>query len=171
MPVSIPFDKNFKLKLTRTIDVSLAWTTCKYVTRDGKLNPDVRKLNGVNAIADASQSIIYNAIASVLTGTASYAQSAAHAIDVFFLDAQSGMHPSISYGQLIRGPQKQTGQYLGVLDFRGMVKVVNAVLILQGGKASAWTVSLNAKMEAWAAKYVNWLQTSAIGKKSISSPK
>ncbi|KZT10090.1 uncharacterized protein LAESUDRAFT_748017 [Laetiporus sulphureus 93-53] len=58
------------------------------------------------------ESIIYNAIASVLTGSASYAQSAASAINVFFLDAQSGMHPRISYEQVIRGPQKQTGQYL-----------------------------------------------------------
>ena len=149
----------------------IAWTTCKYVTRDGKLNPDVRELHGVEAIADASQSIIYNAIAAVFTGTASYAQSAAQAINVFFLDVKTGMHPRIPYGQVIRGPQKQTGQYLGVLDFRSMVKVSNAILIMRAAKIPAWTSSLNSKMMSWTTEYLKWLQTSGIGKKAISAPK
>ncbi|EJC99012.1 chondroitin AC/alginate lyase [Fomitiporia mediterranea MF3/22] len=146
------------------------WTTCKYVTRDGKLNPDVRKLHGVQAIADASQSILYNAVANILTGSASYAQSAAQAINVFFLDPQSGMHPRVEYGQVIRGPQKQVGQYLGVLDFRGMVKVANAILIMQAVNAPAWTSNLQSEMKDWTTQYLKWLQTSGIGKKAISAP-
>ncbi|KAI5117626.1 hypothetical protein M0805_001269 [Coniferiporia weirii] len=155
---------------SKSLPPSATWTTCKYVVRDGLLNPDVRTLNGVNAIVDVSQSILYNAAANVLSGPATYAENAVHFMQNFFLDSKNGMHPRISYGQLIRGPGEQVGQYLGVIDFRGMVKVANAVQLMRAAKAPAWTDVMDAQMTSWTTQYVNWLGTNELGQKALSAP-
>ena len=155
--------------------VQSAWTTCPYVVRDGKLNPDVRQLNGVNAIADVTQSVLYNALTAVLTTDPAEAkmsgENVADFIQTFFLDEKVGMYPEIAYGQVIRGPGTQHGQYLGILDFRGMVKVVNAILLMKAGKAAGWTSSMDSQMVAWSKQYVKWLATSDLGKTASSSSK
>lgn len=148
-----------------------AWTICPYVVRDGQLNPDVRLLNGVNAVADVTQSVVYNALAAVLSGSQSYAESAASFIQLFFLDSQNGVYPEVNYGQVIRGPGKLVGQYLGIIDFRAMVKVANAIGVMRAAKAPAWTSSLDSQMNNWSKQYVSWLQTSDLGKRAGSAPK
>lgn len=141
--------------------------------RDGKLNSDVRDLNGVNAIWDATQSILYNALAHTLASTSSgpYSKDAASFIQTFFLDPKVGMNPDIKFGQLIRGPGTQSGQYLGVLDLRCMVKLANAVLLMRAQNAPEWTSSLDQQLNAWATQYVNWLQTSDLGQQAESASK
>lgn len=151
--------------------MGIAWTLCTYVVRDGQLNPDVRTIPGVQDVVDVTQTIVYNALAWVFTGTNSYAQNVADVAQGFFLDSHHGVSPSINYGQLIRGPGTQVGQYLGVLDFRGMVKVVNGIQVLRLGKAPAWTPTLESAMVSWTTQYVNWLETSALGQKAASAPK
>lgn len=151
--------------------MNIAWTLCTYVVRDGQLNPDVRTIPGVQDVVDVTQTIVFNALAWVFTGSASYAQNVADVAQGFFLDTHHGVSPSINYGQLIRGPGTQVGQYLGVLDFRGMVKVVNGIQVLRLGKASAWTPALESAMVSWTSHYVNWLETSALGQKAASAPK
>lgn len=88
-----------------------------------------------------------------------------------FLDSKTGMHPRIAYGQLIRGPEEQVGQYLGVLDLRGMVKVANAIQILRALGMPAWTKTLDGQMTQWAKKYVQWLHSSPQGQRALSAPK
>ncbi|KLO16850.1 chondroitin AC/alginate lyase, partial [Schizopora paradoxa] len=150
------------------------WTTCPYVVRDGKLNPDVRILNGVNAVADVTQSVLYNALAAILVPTSAnaktYAKNAATFIQIFFLDPKAGVYPELQYGQLIRGPGKEVGQYLGILDFRGMVKVANAIQLMRNAKIPDWTTTLDSQMVAWSNKYVQWLTTSDLGKQAGSAP-
>ena len=63
------------------------------------------------------------------------------------------------------------GQYLGVLDFRAMVKVVNAVQVLRLSNAPAWTPEIDAAMTAWVKQYTNWVETSAIGVKASNAAK
>ncbi|THH06239.1 hypothetical protein EW145_g4229 [Phellinidium pouzarii] len=156
---------------SKSLPPSATWTACPYVVRDGQLNPDVRTLNGVNAIVDVTQSIIYNGLSSVLSGSETAAQYAAKFMQVFFLDSTTGIHPRIEYGQLIRGPGAQTGQFLGLIDFRGMVKLANAVQIFRTAKTPAWTASLDTQMTAWTKQYVKWMQMDPIGQKALSAPK
>lgn len=152
-------------------DGTSAWTTCKYVVKDGKVNPDVRDITGVSNVADATQSILYNAAAAVLSGSHDYARTAVQFIQDFFLDSKNGMHPRVAYGQVIRGPGTQNGQYLGIIDLRGMVKVVNAVQIMRAAKEPAWTSALDTQMTNWAAQYVKWMQSDSLGQKALSAPK
>ena len=121
--------------------------------------------------ANAAQAIVYNALASVLTGSDQYAQNVASFVNTFFLDSKTGMYPRLSYGQTIRGPGKQDGQYLGVLDLRGMVKVANAVQIMRASGNPAWTSKMDNGMTTWASQYVNWLQSSNLGQRASSAAK
>ncbi len=153
--------------------MDVAWTTCPYVVRDGKVNPDTDMLVGPDNTQHMSQSVIYNAIAFTLQKTAKYSQNVAKSIDTFFLSTTTGMNPNVNFGQLVRGPGKdhQIGSFTGILDLRGIVKVVNGIQLLRNGKSSDWTTARQQAMTSWMTSYVGWLQGSTIGKETASKAK
>lgn len=150
-----------------------AWTTCPYVARDGQVNPDVRYLNGPDAINSASQSILYNAVAYAFNKTASYSSTATSFIDTFFLDPSTKMNPNMNFGQLVRGPGQagQQGTFTGVLDLRGIVKIINGILVLKSASSPDWTPVRDKELADWMSQYAGWLQQSPLGKMSASRPK
>ena len=48
-------------------------------------------------------------------------------------------------------------------DMKGIVKVVNGILILQNGHSDAWTGDLQIQMANWTGQYVQWLQMNPLG--------
>lgn len=162
--VSLQFQHELKEDL-------LAWTTCAYEVRDGRVNPDVRDPMAVESVVSMTQAVLYNAFAYNFTKKPAYSTSAVNFIRKFFLDAKQGMKPEIQFGQVVRGPGEQYGQYLGILDFRGMVKVANAVGVLRASGAKEWTADVDKQLKDWATKYTTWLRTSVIGKKGNEAPK
>ncbi|KAH7915386.1 alginate lyase-domain-containing protein [Hygrophoropsis aurantiaca] len=152
---------------------SATWTTCPYVVKDGRVNPDVRTLQGVPAINDASQSILYNAIAYALNPNGSYSHNVATSIDAFFFSPSSRMNPNLNFGQVVRGPghKGQQGTFTGILDFRGIVKIVNGIFIMRGTTAPDWTMERDQGMTTWMSHYKDWLQTSSLGIEAASRPK
>ncbi|KAG8719242.1 hypothetical protein FRC08_003326 [Ceratobasidium sp. 394] len=152
---------------TTSMKPSETWRTCPYKAQDGRVNPDVRKLRNAAEIVDMSQAVLWNAIASVASGSTSNAKNAAFFIDKFFLDDNTRMNPHVGYGQVVRGPPgTQQGSYMGILDMRGLVKVVNAVLVLRESKSQYWTQDMDMKMISWTDQYVKWVEASATGKKA-----
>jgi hypothetical protein len=151
----------------------LAWTTCPYIVRDGKVNPDTDMLVGPDAAQSMSQSVLYNALAYAFQKSSINSQSVTKAIDAFFLSSTTGMHPNVNYGQLVRGPGKehQIGTFTGILDLRGMVKVVNGLQLMRGAKSPDWTSSREQAMTNWMKSYMSWLETSDIGKSTASKAK
>ncbi|GJE86013.1 chondroitin AC/alginate lyase-like protein [Phanerochaete sordida] len=151
---------------TKSLAPSATWTTCPYVVRDGKVNPDTDELVGPSAAQDMSQSVSFNAIAYALQKNRAYSQNVASIIDAFFLSSNTGMHPNVNFGQLVRGPGKahQIGTYTGILDLRGMVRVVNAIQLMRGTKSPDWTSAREQAMTSWTQSYVSWLQNSDLGK-------
>jgi len=147
-----------------------AWTTCPYKAKDGKVNPDRNQLHGLSQLNSFAQSTIDNAIASVLESDPTAAKNAANFVDAFLLHPTTGMFPSIPWGQTIRGPAKR-GSYMGVLDFRVMVKVANAIQILRVMNSPAWTNEMDGKLLKWANSYINWLETSELGMRPKKSAK
>ena len=150
-----------------------AWTTCPYVARDGQVNPDVRLLNAPDAINSASQSIFYNAVAYALQKTSSYSNAAISFIDAFFLDPSTKMNPNMNFGQMVRGPGQagQQGTFTGVLDLRGIVKIINGILILKAAGSPDWTTPRDQELATWMAQYTDWLRNSPLGKLASSRPK
>ena len=92
-------------------------------------------------------------------------------INTFFLDSQTKMNPNMNYGQVVRGPGKTSGTFTGILDLRGTVKIVNAILIIQALNCSDWTEENRAEVRNWMAQYSEWMQTSSLGQSTASRPK
>ena len=150
-----------------------AWTTCPYQVRDGKVNTDVRTIPDSPTFVALSQSVFYNGIAYVLSGTAVFSQNAAHFIDVFFLSTTTAMRPNMNFGQLVRGPGQdhQVGTFTGILDLRGLVKIVNVILLLKASSSPDWTAARDKAMSDWMNQYVVWLVESPIGKETAGKAK
>ncbi|KAF7436967.1 hypothetical protein PC9H_003801 [Pleurotus ostreatus] len=170
---------------TKSLAPSATWTKCPYVVRDGRVNPDVRKLKGPPSIQSVSQATLFNALASQFSSSASlsssYIQNVNDLINVFFLDSKTAMNPNVNFGQMVRGPgdNGQRGTFTGILDIRGIVKIVNALLILRTGVRKGSDVSqrgeddvqsVDAAMRRWVSQYVRWLQTSPLAEKAASRP-
>ncbi|KAH7921786.1 chondroitin AC/alginate lyase [Leucogyrophana mollusca] len=151
---------------------SATWTTCPYAVRDGRVNPDVRTLAGVPAINGASQAILYNAIAYALSRDRSYSKNVAAFVDAFFLTPSTRMNPNMNFGQVVRGPgfSGREGTFTGILDLRGIVKIVNGIFIMRGTSAPDWTATRDQGMTTWMTQYIGWLQSSALGEKAASRP-
>ncbi|KAI0825203.1 chondroitin AC/alginate lyase [Trametes gibbosa] len=151
---------------TKSLAPSATWTTCPYVVRDGMVNPDVRKLPDSPAAVNMSQSVLYNAVAYGLQKTRVYSQSVGQFIDAFFLTPATAMNPNMNYGQQVRGPGKdhQVGTYTGILDLRGIVKVVNAIQIMKAAASPDWTTARDKALMTWMKTYVSWLENSSLGK-------
>ncbi|KAI0651739.1 alginate lyase-domain-containing protein [Trametes meyenii] len=150
---------------TKSLAPSATWTTCPYVVRDGKVNPDVRSLPDSEAAVSMSQSVLYNALAYGVARTRGYSQNVAKFVDAFFLTSATAMNPNVNYGQQVRGPGKahQMGTYTGILDLRGLVKVVNAIQILKASASPDWTSARDKAMSNWMIAYVAWLENSSLG--------
>ncbi|KAH8100627.1 chondroitin AC/alginate lyase [Cristinia sonorae] len=153
---------------TKSLAPSATWTTCPYEVKDGKVNPDVKLLQGPSILQNMPESVLFNTITYALTKTAVHSQNAAKFIDTFFLAPATLMHPNVNFGQLVRGPGKEMGTFTGVLDFRALVKVVNAVKILKAMKSPDWTSTREQGLLSWMKAYLGWLQSSPIAQQTAS---
>lgn len=144
---------------------------CTYTARDGHVNPDVRTLEDPGYANNLPAMAISNAIAYVLTRSSDYSSVAASYIDTFFLDQATAMSPALDYGQIVRGPGKTEGSFMAIIDWRGMVKIANAVQILRQARAPEWTAKRDQAFVSWARQYLHWLQTSTLGQKASRAAK
>ncbi|EAU92867.2 hypothetical protein CC1G_03654 [Coprinopsis cinerea okayama7 len=158
---------------TTSMAPSATWTTCRYIGRDGKVNPDVRGLNGPSAINSLSQYVLYGCISAVVNKDSKHAKEAVAAVDRFFLSPSTGMNPNLKYGQVVRGPGPAgiSGTFTGILDLRGTVKIVNGLMLLRELAHPDWTDKRDSAMRSWLSQYGQWLTHSDIGKMTGSRPK
>lgn len=83
------------------------------------------------------------------------------------------MNPNMNYGQIVRGPgiKGRTGTFTGVLDLRGLVKVINAIFLMKASGSPDWTNEREERMGVWMSHYAAWLTESDLGKMTGSRPK
>jgi hypothetical protein len=62
-----------------------------------------------------SDAILYNAMASVITGLSNYSANVANFVDTWFINPATSMNPNLDYAQMARGPDGQVGTHTGVL--------------------------------------------------------
>ncbi|KZT74735.1 chondroitin AC/alginate lyase [Daedalea quercina L-15889] len=155
---------------TKSLAPSATWTTCPYVPRDGQVNPDVRTLPDSPAAVKMPEAVLYNSIAYALQKSSTGSKTAVSFIDTFFLASKTAMTPNMNFGQMVRGPGKehQQGTFTGILDLRGMVKVVNAIQLLKAANSPDWTSARDQAMTTWVKSYISWLETSDLGKQVVS---
>ncbi|KAK2461802.1 hypothetical protein APHAL10511_006265 [Amanita phalloides] len=151
---------------------SATWTTCPYVARDGEVNPDVRGLRAPGAINSASQAIILNSVAYGLTQSPEFSHNVVRFVNEFFLNPGTRMNPNMKFGQVVRGPGSngQLGTFTGILDLRGIIKIINGLFLMRSSGSSEWSDAIDKEMKSWTSQYGDWLITGPDGKEACSRP-
>ncbi|KAJ7172095.1 chondroitin AC/alginate lyase [Mycena filopes] len=160
-----------KVGNTTELTPQQVWVTCPYVNRDGQFNPDRLTINDIGAFFNLSDAVLYNALAFSFENKSSsvYSQNIVKFIDAWFINNDTYMNPNLNFAQMERGPNGQIGTHTGVLDLKGMVKLVSGILILRKRNCTDWTTEIDTQMNAWAAKYITWLETSKLGTDECAS--
>ncbi|RXK35016.1 hypothetical protein M231_07719 [Tremella mesenterica] len=148
------------------------WSECIYYQRDGVFNPDIYQVQNVEAVNNLTDFIYLAALAYASTGNPKWSSAINSSLYTFFIDPDTYMNPNLDYAQVVRGRDNlnQTGKHTGVLDLKGMAKLVSGVLILREMGAEEYGKVVDDGLMDWAAKQADWLENSDLGIMEKLSP-
>lgn len=131
-----------------------------YIRRDGERNPEIEKISDHRSLDQLIAATETLALSHYFTGNETHAEKAVSLLRAFFLDPATRMNPNLQYAQGI--PGVNTGRGIGLIETRGLTKVVDAIGLLQGSKAL--TVADERGLRDWFAKFLQWMQESKNGR-------
>lgn len=136
-----------------------------YIRKDGEHTPETKDFKDKDDIIKMENAVEVLALAYYFTGDEKYADRCTLLIRTWFLLPDTKMNPNVKYGQAVKGESE--GRKEGVLETRGFAKVVDAIGLLEGSKA--WTAQDLKDMKAWINEFLNWIQTSTLGKAEMNA--
>jgi len=131
-----------------------------YVRRDGERNSEINRFPDHQSMDKMVSAVETLALAYYLEGDESYAEKAARLLRAWFVDPATRMNPNLEYAQAV--PGVNTGRGIGLIETRGLTRAVDAIGLLAGSKA--WTESDQKNLEAWFAKFLQWMLESKNGR-------
>jgi hypothetical protein len=131
-----------------------------YVRRDGERNPEINKITDHHALDQMEEAVETLALAFYFRGDEAYAAKAARLLRAWFLDPATRMNPNLEYAQYV--PGVNTGRGIGLIETRGLTRVVDSVGLLAGSKS--WTRDDERGVEDWYAKFLQWMLESKNGR-------
>jgi hypothetical protein len=135
-----------------------------YVRRDGRTNEALLARGDRVTIGKLYDDVETLALAGYLLDDERYANHAAMLVRTWFLAPATRMNPHLRYGQAV--PGRNDGRGSGIIDTRHLIRVLDAVALLQETKA--WTNEDQAGLVAWMKQYLNWLQQDPMGQDEAS---
>lgn len=144
-----------------------------YVKRDGVRVPGTVLNSPASGQYDRSrlQNVFDHAtrlaLAWRLSGRQDFAAHGARLVRTWFVDEATRMNPSLDYAQVRRGWRKDKGFPAGIIEFKDIYILLDAVRLLQ--QSGAFTHDDSAVFRAWLEGYMVWLETSEQGVGEASS--
>lgn len=136
-----------------------------YLRKDGQTNPEVQDYKDKEYLPKLSQAVQTLSLAYYFSGDEKYAAHAAKLLEVWFLNADTRMNPNMNFSQAIKGVN--TGRGAGLIDARNFLRIIDGVGLLQASKS--WTAADQKGLQDWFAGFLNWMQTSPIGKDEMDA--
>jgi hypothetical protein len=136
-----------------------------YIRRDGERNPEINKITDHASLDDLENSVETLALAYYLKRDEAYAARAAQLLRAFFLDPATRMNPNLQYAQFI--PGVNTGRGIGLIETRGLTRVVDAIGLLAGSKAL--TEADQHGLQTWFDKFLQWMLESKNGREESAA--
>jgi len=131
-----------------------------YIRRDGERNPEIEKITDHNAMDRLVAAVENLSLAYYFRGDEACAAKAISLLRTWFLDPATKMNPNLQFGQGI--PGITTGRGIGLIETRGLTRVVDAVGLLEGSKSM--TAADKRGIEEWFGKFLTWMLESKNGR-------
>ncbi len=136
-----------------------------YIRKDGQTNPQVKDYKDKEYLPRLSEIIQTLSLAYYFSGDEKYAAHAAKLLEIWFLNADTKMNPNMNFSQAIMGVN--TGRGAGLIDARNFLRIIDGIGLLQGSKS--WTAADQKGVQSWFAGFLNWMQTSPVGKDEMDA--
>ena len=131
-----------------------------YIRRDGERNPEINKISDHQSMDRMVSAVETLALAYFFDGDEKFAAKAAELLRVWFVDPSTRMNPNLEYAQFI--PGVNTGRGIGLIETRGMTRLVDAIGLLAGSRA--WNELDQKNLEQWFSSFLQWMLTSKNGR-------
>lgn len=131
-----------------------------YIRRDGERNPEINKITDHRSIDELVRTVETLALAYYFRSNEAYATKAVQLLRTFFLDPATRMNPHLQFAQGI--PGVTTGRGIGLIETRGLTRVVDAVGLLAGSKAMREADRRG--IEGWFRRFLKWMLESRHGR-------
>lgn len=136
-----------------------------YVRRDGERNPEINQITDHRSLDQLEDAVETLALIYYFKGDEKYAAKAVEFLRAFFLEPATRMNPNLQYAQFI--PGVNTGRGIGLIETRGLTRVVDAVGLLKG--SAALTDQDERGMRDWFAKFLQWMLESRNGREESAA--
>ena len=136
---------------------------CNYYQRDGIFNPDTFLVKDHSSYDDMTDYVYLAALSYAITNNSMFAATINDVVKHWFINDDTYMRPNLNYSQVRRGPGAQMGADAGVLDGKGLTRLVAAVQLLRASNAAEWEQATDQGLVAWAGLMADWLVTSEQG--------
>src|SRR5207249_9073902 len=131
-----------------------------YIRRDGERNPEINKITDHRSLDQLESSVETLALAYYFKGDERYAAKAAQLLRAFLLDPPTRMNPNLQYAQFI--PGVNTGRGIGLIETRGLTRVVDAIGLLAG--STSLTAIDERGLHEWFGRFLQWMLESKNGR-------
>lgn len=136
-----------------------------YIRKDGQTNPEVKEYKDKEYLPQLCAEVHTLALAYFFSGEKVYSAHAARLVRVWFLDTATRMNPNLNFGQAVKGVN--TGRGAGMIDTRHFIKLVDALGLLHG--SPEWKAKDEEGMRKWFTDFLQWMQTSPIGRDEMDA--
>src|SRR5204862_2948019 len=136
-----------------------------YIRRDGERNPEINKITDHHSLDQLESSVETLALAYYFKGEEAYAAKAVQLLRAFFIDPATRMNPNLEYAQFI--PGVNTGRGIGLIETRGLTRVVAAIGLLAGSRALSGEDDRG--LRDWYGKFLQWMLDSKNGREESAA--